>query len=69
MTKDISEEFLNLVKALDSDTHTIFIHVDRKSGDFNEDIVKNNLHHSAAIFVPRVDVTWGDSPLLEVSFR
>lgn len=59
MTKDINEEFLNLVKALDSDKHTIFIHIDRKSGDFNEDVVKNSLRYSTAVFVPRVDVTWG----------
>lgn len=58
LTKDVDEEFLNLIKTLDSKNHTLFIHVDKKSGEFSKKW-KNNIVNSDIIFVPRVSVTWG----------
>ncbi|AVL02768.1 beta-1,6-N-acetylglucosaminyltransferase [Pediococcus pentosaceus] len=64
MTKDINEELLNLIRALDSPKHVIFVHVDKKTGDFDKESVIKNSIYSDIVFVPRIDVTWGGFSLV-----
>ncbi|MBF7102883.1 beta-1,6-N-acetylglucosaminyltransferase [Pediococcus pentosaceus] len=65
MTRDINKELLNLVEALDSFNHTIFIHVDKKSGDIDSETIKNVAKKSDIVFVPRIKVTWGGFSIVQ----
>lgn len=48
------------ISILDSVNHDFFVHVDAKSGDFDEDALRSVLRHSKICFVaPRIRVNWG----------
>ncbi|WP_260457850.1 beta-1,6-N-acetylglucosaminyltransferase [Clostridium sp. K04] len=48
-----------LVKLLDDKRNDIYIHVDKKAGDFNKDSIINDIKYSNVFFVKRISVTWG----------
>lgn len=69
MTKEINPQLHNLINALDSKNHTFFLHVDKKSGAFNGDILKKSAKKSEVVFVPRINVTWGGFSIVQVELN
>ncbi|MCI6059631.1 MAG: beta-1,6-N-acetylglucosaminyltransferase [Dorea sp.] len=59
---DILEKLLIM---LDHERNDIYIHIDRKSGFFDEEHFKQLCHHSRVTFIPRKRLHWGHSSLVE----
>lgn len=49
-----------LIKILDYEKNDLFIHVDVKCNEFNADELLKEVEYSKIMFVPRLDVVWGD---------
>lgn len=49
-----------LLQDLDDERNNIFLHVDRKSGEFDVDDIKNAVHKATLIIIDRMPVFWGD---------
>lgn len=50
-----------LLQMLDYDENDIYLHIDKKVGNFNESLYCNLVHRSDLIFItPRIDIKWGD---------
>lgn len=49
-----------LVKMLDDERNDIYIHIDKNSGEFNNDRILSLVKYSNVFFADRVGVTWGD---------
>lgn len=47
-----------LMMMLDDDKNHIYLHIDLKSSDFNEDRFKNILHNAKVTFIPREKIYW-----------
>ena len=62
---DRPRELERLVRALDDDSHDIYVHIDKNSQhDFSS--VHDMTHHSRLIFIPRMRVVWGGSSQVDV---
>ncbi len=53
------EQLKKLIKLLDDPRNDIFVHVDAKSGDFNQDLFVNLTSQASLSFIKRKRVTWG----------
>lgn len=52
--------FQTLLMLLDDKRNDIFIHVDKKTGEFDEEIFKSSINYANIIFVKdRINVNWG----------
>jgi hypothetical protein len=58
-----------LVQLIDDPRNAIYVHIDGKVVDFDEEALARLCRHSPVTFIPRIKVYWGDYSLLEVSFR
>lgn len=59
-------ELLNkLLRALDDSRNDIYIHIDKKSGEINQEQIKKGVVHSNVYFVNRQNVVWGHYSLIE----
>lgn len=54
-----------LVKLLDDERNDIYIHVDKKSVNFNENDIKKSIKYSEVFFIERMNVTWGGYSLIQ----
>lgn len=52
-----------LLSLLDDARNDIYIHIDAKAGSFDRERVTKNISHSKIVFLPRMDLRWGDSSL------
>lgn len=55
-----------LIKCLDSDNHDIYVHIDRKSKDFDKFNFANVTQKSMLKFYTEYEVFWGGFSLVEV---
>ena len=55
-----------LIECLDSDTHDIYVHVDKKSKDFDESYFKNSVTKSSLKFYREFEVYWGGFSQVQV---
>ena len=55
-----------LIECLDSDTHDIYVHVDKKSKDFDETYFKNSVTKSSLKFYREFEVYWGGFSQVQV---
>ena len=51
--------FQTLIQMLDNPYNDIFIHMDKKQNNFNEDDIKKLINKSNLFFTPRTKVSWG----------
>lgn len=58
-----------LVQQLDHERNDIYIHIDKRSGKFDESRIKNLCARSKVTFIPRMKVYWGDSSMVECELR
>lgn len=54
-----------LILLLDDERNDIFIHVDKKTKDFDFEYYQGLVDQSSLIFTPRIDVRWGHVSLIE----
>lgn len=55
-----------LIECLDSDTHDIYVHVDKKSKDFDESYFRNSATKSSLKFYREFEVYWGGFSQVQV---
>ena len=55
-----------LIECLDSDTHDIYVHVDKKSKDFDESYFRNSVTKSSLKFYREFEVYWGGFSQVQV---
>lgn len=55
-----------LIECLDSDTHDIYVHIDKKSKDFDEDYFRNSATKSSLKFYREFEVYWGGFSQVQV---
>lgn len=55
-----------LIKCLDSNTHNIYVHVDKKSKDFDESYFRNSVTKSSLKFYREFEVYWGGFSQVQV---
>lgn len=55
-----------LIEYLDSDTHDIFVHIDKKSEDFDESYFVNAVKKSRLLFFKEYEVFWGGFSQVQV---
>lgn len=55
-----------LIECLDSDTHDIYVHVDKKSKDFDESYFRNSVIKSSLKFYREYEVYWGGFSQVQV---
>ncbi len=55
-----------LIECLDSDTHDIYVHVDKKSKDFDEYYFRNSVTKSSLKFYREFEVYWGGFSQVQV---
>lgn len=55
-----------LIECLDSDTHDIYVHVDKKSKDFDESYFRNSSTKSSLKFYREFEVYWGGFSQVQV---
>ena len=48
-----------LLVALDDERNDIYIHIDKKTGDFPENYLRKSIRKSRIIFINRINVNWG----------
>lgn len=54
-----------ILSVLDDERNDLFVHVDKKAGDFDRVILEQNVKKSGLIFVERIDVVWGGFSQIE----
>lgn len=55
-----------LIECLDSDTHDIYVHIDKKSKDFDKDYFRNSATKSSLKFYREFEVYWGGFSQVQV---
>ena len=55
-----------LIECLDSDTHDIYVHIDKKSKDFAESYFRNSVTKSSLKFYREFEVYWGGFSQVQV---
>ncbi|MBQ2854030.1 MAG: hypothetical protein IJE81_00995 [Oscillospiraceae bacterium] len=55
-----------LLELLDDPRNDIFIHIDKRSGEFPEDMLRSSVKFSGLTFIPRKKVYWADFSQTEV---
>lgn len=55
-----------LIECLDSDTHDIYVHIDKKSKGFNESYFRNSVTKSSLKFYREFEVYWGGFSQVQV---
>lgn len=58
-----------LLIQLDHERNDIYIHVDKKSKNFEQKVFENICRYSQVRFIPRMSLYWGDSSLVECELR
>lgn len=58
-----------LIKLLDDERNDIYVHIDKKSNDFNEEYIKRDIKHSKILFIDRMKVTWGGYSQIECEMK
>lgn len=51
--------FRTLIKLLDSKSHDLYIHMDKKLENYDPEAIENRIKDSSVFHVERTDVTWG----------
>ncbi|MCR5670959.1 MAG: glycosyl transferase, partial [Butyrivibrio sp.] len=49
----------NLLKALDDERNDIYIHIDKKAGNVDTDMLRGAVHRSGIFFIKRRKIYWG----------
>lgn len=55
-----------LLELLDDSRNDIFVHIDKRAGDFPQDMLVQAVKHSQIVFIPRKNVYWADYSQTEV---
>ncbi len=58
-----------LLRLLDHPRNRLYVHVDAKAEDFDQEALARVCRHSAVTFIPRIRIYWGDYSQLEATFR
>lgn len=48
-----------LLRLLDDSRNDIYVHIDKKSENISQNLLRSNVHHSRIFFTQRINVKWG----------
>lgn len=55
-----------LLELIDDERNDIYIHIDKKSNNINENEIKRSVKYSNVIFIPQINITWGGTSQIQV---
>lgn len=65
MAHDNFEQLKLLLEALDYIENDIYVHIDLKATDFDQEYLISGIKRTRVYFIKRISVTWGDYSLIE----
>ncbi|WP_461215923.1 beta-1,6-N-acetylglucosaminyltransferase [Lacticaseibacillus sp. GG6-2] len=69
LVREINEQALSVMEALDDDLNDFYIHVDAKTATLNEQLVQERIKRAGVFFVPRVSVGWAAYSMVEAELN